>query len=60
VQRLLSALGLLLYLSPYHSSTLGPNLEVIGAREIIEAKLAWVKRREVKGLITEVGGRMCA
>lgn len=59
VYRLLSALGLLLYLSPYISSTLGPNLEVIGARDIIESKLTWSKKREVRGLISEIG-RMCA
>ncbi|CED82457.1 Uncharacterized conserved protein [Phaffia rhodozyma] len=59
VYRLVSALALCLYLSPYHGSTLGPNLEVLGAKDTIEQKTQWVKRKEILSLISDVGGRLC-
>lgn len=60
--RLTSALGLALHMSPYHSSTLGPNLEVLDARATLERKAAeaWVKKRETRVLLAEVGSRLCA
>lgn len=58
VYRLVAALALLLYKSPYYTTELAPNLEVLGARAVLEGKLGLVSKKEVRALVQEVAGQL--
>lgn len=57
LHRLVSALGLILLKSP-HTADLAPNLEVLGAKAILESKLALVTRKDIRALVVEVAGQL--
>lgn len=62
VYRLVGALGLTILYSPHFDGEVGPLLEVLGAKEVLEGKLingSVVVRKEVKSLVKEVA-QICA
>lgn len=66
VHRLAASLGLLLRLSPFHDTQLGPLLEALQGQAVLKGKLEkggcgenGVRKKEVRKLIEEVAGKLC-
>ncbi|KIY63395.1 DUF862-domain-containing protein [Cylindrobasidium torrendii FP15055 ss-10] len=62
VHRLTASLACLLRASPFYEGQIGPLLEVLGARGILESKTTetgCVKKAELKKLVAEVASKLC-